>query len=263
MPEKLEEVHHTAEMRNVALTFPEDTESYQGMMRFTLVDKNKFPLGRQVDLYLPQGVQYADKVEYENAELGSVGGAAADGAGIDDDYALPTESFKEGSVQKTIMTQIIGAANDRAGTIARARNRVTPNPNTRALFKQVGLRSFAFQFKLIPVNEREAESIRQIIKLFRTELYPEDIPFTVGSVDLSYGYKFPNGFTIEQFYDKKQIRTQRIDTAFLDSFTTNYNTTNQTFFIGKDGKPHFSEIDIAMTFTESKTLTRQSVKDGY
>ncbi len=102
-----------------------------------------------------------------------------------------------------------------------------------------------------------------MIRRVRTELDPEDIPFTGGDVELSYGYKLPNGFTIEQFYDGKQIMSQRIDTAFLDSFTTNYNSTNQTFFIGNDGKPHFSEIDISMTFTESKTLTRQSVKDGY
>ncbi len=243
------------------ITFPQDTLSYKGQLRFTLVDENDNPLGSQVNLYMPQGIQYADKVEYENAELGALGALGADYK--DETFALPSESLNNKEVQKTVISSVTAKLSDTAGQVARARNRVTPNPNTRALFKQVGLRSFAFQFKLIPVNEDEANLIASLIKLFRTELYPEEIPFDAGEVSLKLGYKFPNRFRIEQIYDGELSTAQKIEPAYLDSFTTNYNSTAQTFFRGRNGKPYHSEIDIAMTFIESKTLNRESIGKGY
>ena len=243
------------------ITFPQDTLSYKGQLRFTLVDENDNALGSQVNLYLPQGVQYADKVEYENAELGALGAAGVDFT--DETLALPSESLKNKDVQQTVISSVTAKLNETAGQVARARTRTSPNPNTRALFKQVGLRSFAFQFKLIPVNEDEANLIASLIKLFRTELYPEEIPFDVGDLSLKLGYRFPNRFKIEQIYDGALSTAQKIEPAYLDSFTTNYNTTAQSFFKGKDGKPYHSEIDIAMTFIESKTLNRESIGKGY
>ena len=243
------------------ITFPQDTLSYKGQLRFTLVDENDNSLGSQVNLYLPQGVQYADKVEYENAELGALGAAGVDFN--DETLALPSESLKNKEVQQTVISSVTAKLSETAGQVARARTRKTPNPNTRALFKQVGLRSFAFQFKLIPVNEDEANLIASLIKLFRTELYPEEIPFDVGDLSLKLGYRFPNRFKIEQIYDGALSTAQKIEPAYLDSFTTNYNTTAQSFFKGKDGKPYHSEIDIAMTFIESKTLNRESIGKGY
>jgi hypothetical protein len=260
MPEELSEIVVTAKRRD-NYTFPQDTLSYKGQLRFTLVDEFDSPLGSQVNLYMPQGIQYADKVEYENAELGAIGGGFVDTG--DEKLALPSESLKDKGVQNSVISSVTAKLNETAGTVARARTRQSPNPNTRALFKQVGLRSFAFQFKLIPVNEYEANLIASIIKLFRTELYPEEIPFDAGEVSLKLGYKFPNRFRIEQIYDGVLSTAQKIEPAYLDSFTTNYNSTAQTFFRGRDGKPYHSEIDIAMTFIESKTLSRASIGKGY
>lgn len=244
----------------MALVFPEDRRSYLGGIRFTLVDEFGQPIGdKQVELYLPQSIQFPDKVEYETADLGAVGAAIADGGGTE--TALPTESLGSSDVQKQLLTNIVGKFSERAGQIARARTKTAPNPNTRALFKQVGLRTFQFSFKLIPTSENDANNITEIIKLFRTELYPEDIPFRVPGTDevLSLGYKFPNRFQIEMTYDGGIIGP-KIAPAYMDSFVTNYNSTGPAFFIGRDGKPQFSEIDINFTLTESKTLTRKSIE---
>lgn len=242
----------------MALVFPEDRRSYLGGVRFTLVDEFDQPIReKQVELYLPQSIQFPDKVEYENQDLGAVGAAIADGG--DKELALPTESLGNSDVQKQLLTNIISKFSDRAGNIARARSKVAPNPNTRALFKQVGLRQFQFSFKLIPTSETEAENIKEIIKLFRTELYPEDIPFRVGEQVLSLGYKFPNRFQVEMTYAGKTIGP-KIAPAYMDSFLTNYNSTGPAFFIGQSGNPQFSEIDINFTLTESKTLSRKSIE---
>ena len=254
-----------------SITFPRNTESYKGQIRFTLVDADESPGNetstavfkpQTINLYLPQGVQYADKVEYENADLGAVGGAIADGQ-APSDFSLPSEQLGDKGIQGLLVNSIVSKASDTAGAASRARNKVAPNPNTRALFKQVSLRAFAFQFKLIPVDEQEANDIEKMIKIFRSELYPSLIPAEGLGIDLSLGYNFPFRFKIEQFYGNMALPAQKIAPAYLDSFTTNYNTTNQTFFRGSDGRHHFSEIDIAMTFTESKPLSRKDIGKGF
>jgi len=247
------------------ITFPEDIETYKGQVRFTLVDnEDQVITGRQVNLFLPTGLQYSDKVEYENADLGGVGAVMAGGAGNTMGGA-PSEAMGSEDVRKSIMASIASKLGDTTGQIGRARTKTAPNPNTRALFKQVHLRSFSFQFKLIPTTETEANKITNIVKLFRIELYPDEIPYTVpvtGSI-ISVGYNFPNRFKIEQFYDNRlNIHAQKIKPAYLDSFTTNYNTTTQAYFQGENGA-YFSEVDIAMTFTESKTLSRISIGEGF
>ena len=85
---------------------------------------------------------------------------------------------------------------------------VTTNPNTRVLFKQVNLREFAFAFKFIATSAKEAEEVKEIIKLFRTELYPENINLEVGGSEISIGYKFPNKFQIDVEYDGEEIATR-------------------------------------------------------
>ena len=92
---------------------------------------------------------------------------------------------------------------------------VTTNPNTRVLFKSVALREFAFAFKFIATSPAEAEEIKEIIKLFRTELYPENINLTVGNSEVSIGYKFPNKFQINVEYDGDEIAT-RIKPCYLE-----------------------------------------------
>jgi|TARA_B110000858_G_scaffold114795_1_gene131196 hypothetical protein len=252
-------------------TFPRNTESYKGQIRFTLVDANGGPGNetstakfkpQTINLYLPQGVQYADKVEYENADLGAIGGAFADGQ-VAEDFSIPSEQLSDKGIQGLLVNSIVSVAAPTAAAASRARNKVAPNPNTRALFKQVSLRAFAFQFKLIPVDEQEANTITEIIKVFRTELYPSMISVEAAGASLAAGYNFPFRFKIEQFYGGMRLPAQEIAPAYLDSFTTNYNTTNQTFFRGSNGRHHFSEIDIAMTFTESKPLSRKDIGKGF
>ena len=79
----------------MALVFPENRESYKAFIRFTLVDDQQKEISfdedasaigsdtasaseSQIELYLPQGIQVSDKVEYENAGLGFGAALAGD-----------------------------------------------------------------------------------------------------------------------------------------------------------------------------------------
>ena len=241
------------------LKFPEnDLRTYPATVKFTVIDEQSIPVEgiETCTLYLPASVQIADKVEYENAELGALGGLAAGGKPV-----VPSETSDFGSIASLITSQAVSAFSTRAGQVARARTKTAPNPNTRALFKQVSLRTFQFSFKLIPTSESEALQIPRIIKYFRRQMYPKDIEANFGD-GISLGYNFPDKFQIEMFYEVQELAS-KIAPSYLQDVLTNYNPTNQTFFKRRDGTAYFSEIDLNLTFTEARTLSQKSIDEGY
>jgi hypothetical protein len=47
--------------------------------------------------------------------------------------------------------------------------------------------------------------------------------------------------------------------AYLTAINVNYNQTSPTFY--EDGMP--SEIDLSLTFQETKAISREDIKNGY
>ena len=243
----------------MALVFPENRNMYEGVINFTVVkggesDSTQDRPAGTCTLYMPVGLQIADKVEYENAQLGAIGAAMGNAAD-------PNAAASEGNLADTakqLVSQAVSKFSDRAGAAARARSLTAPNPNTRALFKQVSLRQFQFTFKLIPTSVSEATSVPEIIKYFRTEMYPENLTYG----DLALGYKFPNKFKIEFQTGGSNIVT-RISDCYLEAFQTNYNPSNAAFLQSGSGSAHFSETDISLTFMEARTLSKTDIQQGF
>lgn len=227
-----------------------------------------------VSLYLPTALSFRDNVAYENFDLGIIGATLEQGGGILQAFSgglsSLTESLKAnssapiGDVAKLAATNlagktsvgdvVLGAAQERAKVVQGAL-RVTNNPNTRVFFKQVNLRDFAFTFKFLPRSREEMNEVKEIIKFFRTELYPEEIIFE----NISLGYRFPNKFRIEFYYGEKRIANKLKD-CFLRDVSTTYNPTNMAMH--PDGE--FNEIDLTLAFQEVRALSRKDVEeDGF
>jgi hypothetical protein len=240
----------------MALVFPENRNMYEGVINFTVIagGESSSTLGDTCTLYMPVGLQIADKVEYENAQLGAIGAAMG---GMSDPNAASSEG-NLGDTAKQLVSQAVAKFSERAGAAARARNLNAPNPNTRALFKQVNLRQFQFTFKLIPTSQSEAQSVPEIIKYFRTEMYPANIAYA----DLALGYKFPNKFKIQFQTGGSNIVTKLSD-CYLEAFQTNYNPSNAAFLQSGSGPAHFSETDISLTFMEARTLSKDDIQQGF
>jgi len=228
-------------------------------------------LGRQISLYLPVGLQFRDNVMYDNMQLGGMGAAAEAGlkgggsavAAILEQTGKTISNAMSGGgasdAAKLATTKIMGRFGDEIGGAFKSAGQVTTNPNTRVLFKEVGLREFSFAFKFISTSAREAEEIKEIIKLFRTELYPEDINVTVGGSQVSVGYRFPNKFQLNIEYDGEEIAT-RIKPCYLRDIGVTYNNTAMAMHA--DG--NFQEIEMTLAFQETRTLNRKDVEeDGF
>ena len=229
-------------------------------------------LGRQVSLYLPIGLQYRDNVAYDNMDLGGMGAAAEQGlisgrgaitSMIDGGMKTVAAGLK-GAANKDIAklgaVKLVSALPDEVTGAFKSAAGVTSNPNTRVLFKQVNLREFSFVFKFIPTSKKEADEVKEIVKLFRTELYPENIVLPLpGESAISIGYRFPNKFQIDIEYKGKPIAT-KIKPCYLRDVGVTYNNTAMSMH--SDG--NFQETEMTLAFQESRTLNRKDVEeDGF
>lgn len=258
----------------MALNFPEKTDGFKGAVTFTVISEatpgdggsttgsgTVSSAGESCTLYLPSGLQIADKVTYENADLGAIGQAVESGLLGQNAADAQVQSYLDTLGQSTSANDkglgslmVAGITKKFEGGVAAAvssANRVALNPNTRALFKNVQLRSFQFTFKLVPTSRSENTNITEIIRFFREELYPE-------KVEGNLGYKFPNKFDISFTYGDTAVGT-KLRPCYLESFSATYNSSTNAMH--DDGG--FSEVDITLGFMEGRALSRADIKAGF
>jgi hypothetical protein len=238
------------------------SNDYPGTLRFTPVDHKENPVagGKQIELFLPMGFIIGDKVQLENQNQGILRGA------IGDKMSGRGNSLTDQTYGTTFTDYLMVAAATAAAKVAPALSgvaqeitRTAPNPNTRSYFKQVGLRQFQFQFKMIPTSQSEARTIRAIIKAFRAEMYPETIP---GAGDYAIGYRIPHKYKIESFYGDQELGIKLLP-CFLESVQTNYNSSGMSFLRDPaGGDVHFSEVDLALNFQEGRALNKKLVEEA-
>ena len=154
----------------------------------------------------------------------------------------------------TLGGAVLGSgATEGLGDAVKSATRIASAPNQRTLFKEVQIRQFAFTFKLIANSSEEAEQIKNIIKFFRQELYPEML--TVGDNKVPIAYKFPNVFSIKVKNQFGGDAASKIQRCYLRDVQTSYNATGNGLL--EDG--NFIEVDISLSFQEVKALDKQMV----
>jgi hypothetical protein len=228
-----------------------------------------------IKIYLPQGFSTGDALQYSNADLGMTGAAALNafnngggfGEAIGEMFKTGFGSLTDASGNGKDLAQLTIARNakgilgklmpDELQLPLQLSSAVTVNPNTRAMFKGVGLRTFQFQFKFLPVSEREAQEVEEIIKRFRLHAYPESIQ--AGAI--SAGYKYPHMFDITLTANGQPIGT-KIKTCVLESITTSYNASSMAWHKGPE-KSYASEYDLTLSFREEVALNAQDIRDGF
>lgn len=266
------DLHKAQQLRDEITELQNEVGQFKGGDKNSQVASTKRELGTSVAMYLPMGLSFRDNVTYENFDLGAVGAMVEGGMGIASSMAKGIGSFvsgitgsASGDMAKLAGVQLaskFGTFSDEVGGALKLQGGVTVNPNTRTLFKQANIRDFSFAFKMIAKSKEEAREIEEIIKFFRTELYPDDITIdTGGGSSISVGYVFPNKFLLEFAYDGRQIPgLAKIKPCYLRDVSTTFNASQMGFH--QDGS--FMEVDMTLSFQEEKALVRKDVaKGGY
>jgi hypothetical protein len=212
----------------------------------------------------PVGLQVSDSANYGGVELGALGGTALNtfetvgGASSVGDAAgkLAANIGKNvGSLQKAgdAATALLS---DKLGSVGKAfgiARGVSSNPNITTEFTGTNVRSFSFQYKLVPFSIEETKVIGEIIKFFRINLYPEG--------EILY-LKYPSKWDISYHVLSKTAKTNernlpKFGECYLTAFSTTFNGAANAFF--EDGNP--VEYDINFTFTETNAYTRKDIED--
>lgn len=270
--------------KKVSLRYPlNDVQKFQNIVKFTAlarqqksnaIDKFSAPqfasatLG-SVSLYMPNSLQVNDNLSYDNVDTG-LGGMMINAYQNSSSKAefLKTVAKDSPQLLDRVVSQTLGSvaqdkgiASGAAGQLLINRGEVV-NPHTQMLFKSPALRQFNFSFKLMPRTKAEAKEIIKIVQFFRLAAYPDlGANTAAGSGSLNMAtYKFPDVFEIKYLSNGKENKNLiKFGRAYLTAVNVTYNPTSPSFF--DDGMP--SEIDLSLTFQETKALSRVDIKDGY
>ena len=245
----------------MALEYPEKVTRLPGFITLDTYDGNDGGPYNQFKLPLPQGLSFADAATYENADLGLKGLLISDngtpvaeeseevGSSVD-----ATENSGGGAQQKSTAGKIVDDVISRfGGNLGRAGVGVSPNPNTRAIFRQVNLRTFQLNFKMIPASPSEANNIKEIIETFRAELYPEAQGYGEGERFVT-AFKFPNLFKMQVHLGGSVVEELKFLPAYLTNMTTTYNGGTSAIMAKDGGDFMFAETDLSLTFMEFRAL---------
>lgn len=244
--------------------YPEDTSRLPGyvMMKVLRGDPGLSPTGTLVLLPLPSGISVSDGASYENTDLGAAGsllGKAATGAGFGEEQMNAFLSKAEAMMnQDNVGGDALKGVVSRMGNSGRIATGQSPNPNTRATFRQVNMRSFQYSVKMIPESVREAENIKEVVKTLRTELYPEPVQDEDGFI---LNYKFPNLFLIQFIVDGLVVEPQFLP-CYLSNMTVAYNSSSNAFMAKSGGDVNYSETDLSLTFMEYRSVYKDDIKNN-
>lgn len=152
---------------------------------------------------------------------------------------------KSGDVKAGLAAYFAGeAAGANTGFLTRATGAVLNN-NLELLFQGPSLRSFTFNFSLSAREQKEAEEIRKIIRLFKQGM-------SVKRSSSALFLKTPNIFDVQYLHKGKQHPyINQIKTCALTNFVVNY-TPAGNYATYEDGA--MTQYDITLTFGEIEPL---------
>ena len=247
-----------------SLIFPSNLRNANAnYVSFTAYNKDGGSIGNCA-LYMPAGVSFADGAGYSTFDMGPLGAEIAAGisGGLDSNAVKSvldsaTAAANNNADLRTIMAgkmiqnagMVPGA--DRVGDIYQKSKSIAVNPNTTTSFQNMNIRSFVFNFKLVPDNQAESATIKKIQNFFRELMYAD----TAGQgYLLSYPAKWKIQFK-NNLGDKNPFYPQ-IYESYLTNFQTSFNASGHLHH--RDGSP--TEVDVSLTFQETRVLTQDDIR---
>lgn len=130
------------------------------------------------------------------------------------------------------------------------------NPQNFLLFRQIDFRRFQFDFLLTPSNQKETETINQIIYLFRFHASPEVLTGSSGRFFVP-----PSEFDIDVVHNGNVNRNiPKINTCVMTSINVDYSAGGQwsSYYDGAA-----QQVRLTLNFMEKEIITKDLVQAGW
>jgi hypothetical protein len=222
----------------------------------------------------PSALKTDYSVNYEELELGSTVGAALQTVTPEKIAALRAQLSRASAMDvakkaldagKGVYDLLLGEARDTFGKILEntgfenateiidRANRNTINQRVEVLFKNVEFRTHTFNYTFMPRSSREADSLRDILSIFKLGMLPGFAAQTLSSGTVpDVLFSFPYEWEIK-FSPNHAKNTFQIQNSVLKDLQIDYATAGHVAFF-KDGHP--VSTTVTMTFRETVLLTR-------
>jgi len=127
------------------------------------------------------------------------------------------------------------------------------NPNLELLFNGPSLRSFAYNFRFTPREEREAREVRRIIKFFKKNMAPQRVPSKLF-------LKTPNVFKLKYIFKggRQHPFLNKIKMCALQSFNVTY-APDGSYMTYDDGS--MTAYNVSMSFGELNPIYENDYDD--
>ena len=275
--------------------FPRDLKDGQEAIRFEIFaeyqfdrKENKREAGSLVQIYLPipQNLQAAYGVEYQQSEIGFLGreGARlASGRGVDNSAenitggtlnllapaidsgaagtAAAAGAAKAGSSFKNKVLSKIGggigavAGGSVAGGLKGAQFGLgtARNPHMAQVFKNVNFRTHQLSFKLAPKSIDEQNILKSIIKSFKMAMHPK---YKLAQ----HFFDYPAQFDIDLITGKSDEYFFNIGPSVLTSMSVDY-LPNGPHMHDVNGTKAPLAVALNLQFTETKIVTQDEIQE--
>ena len=251
----------------------------------------------EYSIALPMGAQAlistSEAVYAEQEGLGTVLTEASGkvAAGINDymdsggtglDFIAAFKDINYGKMGEAAAEHALGTTIKKSDLLKKALggSNIAINPKMSLLYQGPGkFRKFVFEFPMVAKNQKESETIQEIIKAFRISTLPGYADPVgniagIGSSQTGAGgterkkgagsnfYTFPSTWDIRFGHTRgADERPFRIARSVCNSVIANYAAAGVPFFFKEDS--HAFEIKLTVSFTEIVIITKELVEQGF
>lgn len=241
-------------------------------------------LKKMIALHMNNKPSASYQATYEDVDMGLLSGMIRQ-MGQGNDVFTQVGNIKDMASAKAALasgTQVLGALGHKnmreaeilgTGSIGENFSRalaVTTNPFKEQLFRNMGFRTFAFDYVFLPKSKNEALMVRNIVNTFKYYMHPGMNP--ANPYWLTYPAEFDIGF---HSYGSPNEYLHKISSCVLTNLDVDFGSDNDFMTFkpddsagnnvndvnGRVGYP--TEITLKLQFTELEVLTRNRIGDGY
>lgn len=205
-----------------------------------------------IKLPIPANLTDTYQVSYDNAQMGSIVGAAVESFGGNAPTGLQDVINRLNPVGATGVAALAGVGgaliqqnrNMYAG--ASAVTGLAVNPFMTVNFKTPEFKTHSFSWKLVPRNSQESEDIRTIIKMIRYHMLP-----SVSGTAVLFGY--PEIVDIRLFPQSEFL--YEFKPCVIKDFSANFAPNGPSFY--RNGHP--TAVEIKISLQEIELWTKEKV----
>ena len=202
-----------------------------------------------ISLYIPDTLNFQYNAGYGNLSLQQVVNetAAATASATSNVPIL-------GTLAKTA-TLGLSLAQSNAAKLALSTQGLAINPQQQLLFDGIDFRTYQLSFTFTPYSRQEAETVKEIIKLFRYHAAPQITTAAAGMFFVP-----PSTFDLDFLFNgQRNNNVSRVAESVIENIDVNYAPNGWSSH--DDGAP--VQTTLTMNFKEIELIDKDKIKAGY